>query len=103
MKIPLAWVSLYSDVQPLLTEKGLKELAHLYSIHTAEIDGSEQINLEEQVVIARVVSTRPHPDSDHLNLVEVDCGPLGIKHIVCGATNVIGAQYVPVAMVGARL
>lgn len=103
MKIPLSWISLYSDVQPLLAQKGTKELAHLYSIHTAEIDGIEQVGLEDRVVVAKVLSTRPHPDSDHLNLVEVDCGPLGKKPIVCGASNVVGAKYVAVATVGAKL
>ncbi len=54
-------------------------------------------------MIAKVVSTRPHPDSDHLNLVELDCGPLGARSIVCGAENVRTAKYVAVATVGAKL
>lgn len=54
-------------------------------------------------MVAKVVSTRPHPDSDHLNLVEIDCGPLGARNIVCGAENVRVAKYVAVALVGAKL
>lgn len=103
MKIPLSWISQYTDVSSLLTSKGAKELAHLYSIHTAEIDGIEEVGLEDRVVVAKVVATRPHPDSDHLNLVELDCGPLGVRHIVCGAENVRTAKYVAVALVGAKL
>ncbi len=61
------------------------------------------MGLEDKVVVAKVVSTRPHPDSDHLNLVALDCGPLGSRHIVCGAENVRTAKYVAVAMVGAKL
>lgn len=55
------------------------------------------------MVIAKVISTRPHSDSDHLNLVELDCGSLGARKIVCGATNVRTARYVAVALVGAKL
>ncbi len=103
MKIPLSWISEYTNISPLLGELGATKLAHLYSIHTAEIDAIEEIWAEEKVVIAKVVSTRPHPDSDHLNLVELDCGSLGARKIVCGAENVRTARYVAVALVGAKL
>ena len=103
MKIPLSWISLYTNISPLLSERDVKELAHLCSIHTAEIDGIEEVGVEDKVVVAKVVSTRPHPDSDHLNLVELECGSLGKRSIVCGAENVRMAKYVALATVGARL
>lgn len=103
MKIPLSWISLYTDVSPLLAEQGAKQLGHLYSIHTAEIEATLEVGMEDKVVVAKVLSTRPHPDSDHLNLVELDCGPLGTRNIVCGAENVREAKYVAVATVGAKL
>lgn len=103
MKIPLSWISLYTDVSPLLATQGAKQLGHLYSIHTAEIEAIEEVGTEDKVVIAKVLSTRMHPDSDHLNLVETDCGPLGKRNIVCGAENVRHAKYVPLALVGAKL
>jgi len=103
MKIPLSWISAYTNIDTLLEQKGTKDLAHLYSIHTAEIDGIEEIGTEDKVVVAKVLSSKPHPDSDHLNLVEVDIGSLGRKQIVCGATNVVGAHYVALATVGSKL
>ena len=103
MKIPLSWISQYTNISPILLQKGAKELGHLYSIHTAEIDGIEEIGSEDKVVVAKVLSTRPHPDSDHLNLVELDCGSVGTRNIVCGAENVRTAKYVAVALVGAKL
>lgn len=103
MKIPLSWISQYTDISALLASKGAKDLGHLYSIHTAEIDGIEVVGIEDKVVVAKVVSTRPHPDSDHLNLVSLDCGPIGARNIVCGAENVRTAKYVAVATVGAKL
>lgn len=54
-------------------------------------------------MVARVISTAPHPNSDHLNLVELDVGPVGTRRIVCGAENVRSAKYVAVALEGARL
>ncbi len=72
MKIPLSWISSYTNIIPLLEEKKAKPLAHSYSIHTAEIDGIEEVGMEEKVVIAKVIATKPHPDSDHLNLVELE-------------------------------
>ncbi len=103
MKIPLSWISQYTDISPLLRKQKIKELAHLYSIHTAEIDAIEEVGTEDKVVVAKVVSTRPHPDSDHLNLVELNCGSLGKRAIVCGAENVRTAKFVAVALVGAKL
>lgn len=103
MKIPLSWISSYTNIIPLLEEKKAKPLAHSYSIHTAEIDGIEEVGMEEKVVIAKVIATKPHPDSDHLNLVELEVWVHGKKNIVCGAENVRTAKYVPLAMIGAKL
>lgn len=103
MKIPLSWISLYTDISEKLETTGAKPLAHLYSIHTAEIDAIEEVGQEDKVLVAKVLATRPHPDSDHLNLVELDLEKEGKRNIVCGADNVRDAKYVAVATVGARL
>jgi len=49
------------------------------------------------VVVAKVLATRPHPNSDHLNLVQVSLGGNDTRNIVCGATNVVHAKYVALA------
>lgn len=54
------------------------------------------------LVVGRVVSKKPHPDSDHLNVCEVDLGDK-IYQIVCGAPNVDVNQKVIVSKVGAKL
>ena len=54
------------------------------------------------LVVGRVVSVHPHPDSDHLNLCEVDLGDK-IYQIICGAPNVGANKKVIVAKVGAKL
>ena len=45
---------------------------------------------------------RKHPDADKLNVCQIDVGS-GTRQIVCGAANVVDAEYVAVATVGAVL
>ena len=54
------------------------------------------------LVVGRVVSVSPHPDSDHLHVCEVDLGDK-IYQIVCGAPNVEANKKVIVAKIGANL
>jgi phenylalanyl-tRNA synthetase beta chain len=102
MKIPLSWISLFCPVSSILQKYGAKGLAHEYSIRTAEIEGVETFAFDARVVVAKVLSTTKHPDSDHLNLVRVSTGTAE-KGIVCGAANVVGAKYVALATEGAVL
>lgn len=98
MKIPLSWISLYSPLSSLLKKYSIKELAHEYSIHTAEIDGIEEHFLDK-VVVGRVISCEKHPESKKLSIVRVDLGIHGEEIILTGAPNISEATYVPVAIV----
>jgi phenylalanyl-tRNA synthetase beta chain len=55
------------------------------------------------IVIARVVAARPHPNSDHLSLCQVDAGSGELLSVVCGAPNVRAECFYPFAPVGATL
>lgn len=103
MKTPLNWISLYADISSIIKEKWTVDLAHIYSTHTAEIDWIEEFLKSDKVVVGKVIEAKKHPDSDHLNIVQVDLWTLWKTQIVCGATNVIDATYVPVAIVGTIL
>lgn len=103
MKIPLSWVGLFSPVSETLSQYGAKPLAHEYSIRTAEIEGIDVFSFDSKIVVGKVVETAKHPDSDHLNLVKVSLGGDDIRNIVCGAHNVVGAKFVPLATEGAIL
>jgi phenylalanyl-tRNA synthetase beta chain len=102
MKTPLAWISLYTPLTSLLGIHSLKSLAHEYSIHTAEIDGIEDHFLD-MVVIGKVISCEKHPESKKLSIVEVQISADERTTILTGATNIVDATYVPVALVGAVL
>ena len=58
-----------------------------------EYDAITEVCPATNLVVGRVVSTHPHPDSDHLNVCEVDLGDK-IYQIVCGAPNVHENQKV---------
>ena len=55
------------------------------------------------IVIGKVLTCEPHPDSDHLHVTTVDLGNNTIETIVCGAPNVDAGQTVVVATVGTVL
>lgn len=76
MKIPLSWISLYTPLSTLFEKYPTKELAHEYSIHTAEIDGIDDHFLDK-VVVGKVISCEKHPESKKLSIVEVDLGTHG--------------------------
>ncbi|EKD66035.1 MAG: hypothetical protein ACD_49C00067G0021 [uncultured bacterium (gcode 4)] len=103
MKISLNWVSAFTDISGVLNSLWVKDLAHKYSIYTAEIDGIEYFGQENKIIIWKVLEVKPHRDSDHLNVVQVDLWKAWKTQIVCGATNVTNAKYVPVATVWAKL
>ncbi|UDY36223.1 phenylalanine--tRNA ligase subunit beta [Dermatobacter hominis] len=52
------------------------------------------------VIVARVLEVRPHPDADRVRLVDVDTGDGRALQIVCGATNMVAGDLVPLATVG---
>ena len=59
------------------------------------------------LVIGKVLTCVPHPNSDHLHITTVDLGskysPDGPLQIVCGAPNVAAGQTVVVATIGCTL
>jgi phenylalanyl-tRNA synthetase beta chain len=55
------------------------------------------------IVVARVLETRPHPDADRVQLVDVDAGDGEALQIVCGAFNLAVGDLVPLATVGTTM
>ena len=68
------------------------------------VEGIEDLGEKLQnVVVGKVLTCEPHPNSDHLHVCTVDVGQAEPLQIVCGAPNVAAGQLVPVAMIGAVL
>ena len=57
----------------------------------------------EKVITGRIEELTKHPDSDHLQICQMNVGEKDLLQIVTGAQNVAEGQIVPVALVGANL
>jgi phenylalanyl-tRNA synthetase beta chain len=57
----------------------------------------------EGVVVARVLETRPHPQADKIQLVDVDAGDGEALQICCGAFNMVAGDLVPLATLGTTM
>ncbi len=99
MKMPLGWAKDFADFDctpreyaERMTMSGSK--VETYSCEADEIDN---------VVIARVLSIVPHPDSDHMVITQVDTGGEEPVQIVTGAGNLKVGDLVPAALHKSRL
>ena len=99
MKIPMQWISEYA---PINVDAAAYQ-DQMIMIGNG-VEGYEEVGGEvENVVVGRVLTCEPHPDSDHLHLTTVDVGEAEPLHIVCGAPNCRAGILTPVALVGAKL
>ncbi|HHW4671694.1 MAG TPA: YtpR family tRNA-binding protein, partial [Xylella fastidiosa subsp. multiplex] len=55
------------------------------------------------IVVARIVNVVPHPESDLLQICQVDVAQDNLLQIVCGASNVRPGLVVPLALLGAKI
>ena len=99
MLAPLSWLR---DFAPL--EADPEVLADTLSGLGLVVEGLERVGEGlGDMVVARVLATRSHPDADQVQLVDVDTGNGDSLQIVCGAFNFSAGDLVPLAPVGARL
>lgn len=68
-----------------------------------EVEGMHAFARGNKLVIGYVKECVPHPDSDHLNVCQVEVSPGVVSQIVCGAPNVATGQKVIVALPGCDL
>lgn len=97
MKVSVNWLRDYVDLQ-----LPVNELAEQISRTSVEIEGQYQPQGKmKKIVIAKVLSVVPHPDSDHLVITQIDAGQVEPIQIVTGAPNVATGQTVILAKHGA--
>ncbi|HPR32541.1 MAG TPA: phenylalanine--tRNA ligase subunit beta [Prolixibacteraceae bacterium] len=102
MYISYNWLKEYIhlDLSPEETGRILTQLG----LETGGIEEVETVKGGlKGLVIGRVETCKPHPNSDHLSLTTVDIGSGSFLPIVCGAPNVAAGQKVVVAPVGTVL
>ncbi len=80
-----------------------KNLADKVTSIGLEVEGMHALARGNNMTIGFVKECVPHPDSDHLNVCQVEVRPGEMSQIVCGAPNVAAGQKVIVANPGCDL
>jgi len=100
MNISLNWLNEYvnlSNVDP-------ENIKNKLTTHTVEVEKIiQQKDLFKNVVVAKILEIKKHPQADKLQLAIVDAGEKENIEVVCGAPNIVVGQIVPLAKVGAIL
>jgi len=98
MIVTRSWLSEFIDLSKVSNET----LYATFNSIGLEVDSIRQVEIDEKVVVGKILSVEKHPNADKLNICQIDVGS-GTRQIVCGASNVVDAKYVAVATIGAVL
>ncbi|PYO93230.1 MAG: phenylalanine--tRNA ligase subunit beta [Gemmatimonadetes bacterium] len=80
-----------------------RDIADRLARQVAPVDAVVPIHQDlRDVLVARVLEVKQHPNADRLSLCQVDAGN-GVVEVVCGAPNVAAGKTYPFAPVGATL
>ena len=88
MIVTRSWLNEFIDLSQVSNEK----LYETFNSIGLEVDSITQIEIAQKVVIGKIISCEKHPDADKLNVCQIDVGS-GTRQIVCGAANVVDAEY----------
>jgi len=98
MKISLNWLKDFVDI-----DISPERLAEILITAGLEVEGITRLGEGlDNVVLARILSMRPHPNADRLTLCSVTTGDK-VHAIVCGAKNMKEGDMVALALPGAHL
>ena len=102
MNISYNWLKEYVnfDLTPEETAAALTSIG----LETGSVEEVQSIKGGlEGLVIGKVLTCEPHPNSDHMHITTIDLGQGEPVQIVCGAANVAAGQKVVVATLGTKL
>ena len=89
MKLPLSWLSDYTDITGITP----KEYDAKLTMSGSKVEEVYYLGAEiENVVTGKILSVVDHPDSDHLKICQLDVGKEEPVQIVTGAPNVTPAS-----------
>lgn len=99
MKVSLDWLKEYLEING-----DPNALGERIARTSVEVEGVTQAGAGMSgLVVAKIVSIEPHPDSDHMVITQVDAGEEQLIQIVTGAPNVALGQLVILAKHNARI
>jgi len=100
MKVPMSWFNDYTDISGVTP----KEYDHVLTMSGSKVEEVVNMGKEiDKVVTGKLLEVKPHEDSDHLVICQVDVADGEPIQIVTGAPNVKEGQIVPVALHGSTL
>ncbi|MBO5898027.1 MAG: phenylalanine--tRNA ligase subunit beta [Clostridia bacterium] len=100
MNLSMNWLSDFVDVKDV----DIKAFCDRMTDTGSKVEGYEMLGADiENVKVARIVSLEKHPDSDHLQICQMDIGTGENIQIVTGAQNVFEGAIVPAAIPVAKL
>jgi phenylalanyl-tRNA synthetase beta chain len=98
MLVSLKWLRDYIEI-----DIGPEELAERLSMAGIEVESVDEKAPDfTDVVVAKVLSVKPHPNADKLSLCEVATADRTYS-VVCGAPNIAAGILAPFAKVGATI
>ncbi len=100
MNLSMNWLSDFVDVKDIDAKAYCDRMTDTGS----KVEGYEILGADiENVKVARIVKLEKHPDSDHLQICQMDIGTGENIQIVTGAQNVFEGAIVPAAVPVAKL
>jgi phenylalanyl-tRNA synthetase beta chain len=98
MLVSLRWLKDYVDI--MLSPA---ELADRLTMAGLEVEAVKEIGTSfSNIVVAKILSVKPHPQADKCFLCELTTGDT-IYPVVCGAGNINPGDVVPLAKIGATI
>ncbi|MBO5077279.1 MAG: phenylalanine--tRNA ligase subunit beta, partial [Clostridia bacterium] len=92
----------YTDIKAQ-TKEEIHELASQMTLSGSKVESVDSVGGDiSRVVIGHVLEVKPHENSDHLQICQVDVGDNTLQ-IVTGAPNVRLGGYIPTALDGANV
>ena len=99
MKVTLSWLKEFVDINC-----SVQELAHSLTMSGLEVESLDEIARPFQgVLIGKILSCKPHPEAEKLQICQVDAGRGEAFTVVCGAPNAEPGMLAPLAIPSASL
>jgi phenylalanyl-tRNA synthetase beta chain len=102
MRLSFDWLCDFVDLSGIKPE----EVAERLTAGAFEVEEVRRVgpDVEGPLVVGEIVEINPHPNADKIRLTKVKIDNQGEpQEIVCGASNIIVGQRIPVALPGARV
>ncbi len=99
MKVSINWLKKYVDINVPVEE--LCDKMVMAGFEVEEI--TDLSKTMDNVVVGKITRIEPHPDSDHLQICQIDVGQNENVQIITGAQNVFEGAFVPAALHNSHL